>query len=218
MALSKPCEVKIWTSSHGTDYHHFPSSLSKAFKENTHPKRDLLIKQPYIDAIPGRQMKEKFVKDFKFDFERIPSGTNRISIIMMGGNDIRCNAYLGACRIERHMSHLIELHKDSRHGLIVCGLLPSPVSWKETSSLFHRVSNRLYKQVEAANNPQHQKIAYLQLNHVFLDEKGLIEDARFFDPDRIHLNPTGAFQLAKHLIDSTIPIVETFFPIKSSWS
>ena len=211
MALSKPCEVKIWTSSHGTEYHHFPFSLSKAFNENIHPKRDLLIKSPYIDAIPGRQMKQKFVKDFEFDFERIPSGTNRISIIMMGGNDIRCNAYIGACRVEKHMSQLIEIHKDSRHGLIVCGLLPSPVTWQETASLFHRVSSRLYRQVETANMSQNKRIAYLQLNHIFLDEKGFIEDKRYFDPDRVHLNPSGAFLLAKHLIDSTIPIVETFF-------
>ena len=137
MALSKACEVEIWTSSHGTDYHHFPSSLSTAFKENTHPKRDLLIKSPYIDALPGQQLKEKFVKDFKFDFERIPSGTTKIFIIMMGGDDIRCSDYIGACRVERHLSQLIELHKNSCHGLIVCGLLPSPVTLKETSSLFH---------------------------------------------------------------------------------
>ena len=76
------------------------SVFLKVFNENTHPKKDLLIRSPYIDAIPGRQMKEKFVKDFNFDFERIPSGTNIISIIMGGGNVIWCNDCVGAFRVE----------------------------------------------------------------------------------------------------------------------
>ena len=109
------------------------------------------------------------------------------------------------------MSRLIELHRESCHDLIVCGLLPSPVTWKETSSLFHRVSHQFYKQVKVANKSQNKRIAYLQLNHIFLDEKGLIEDKQSFDPDCLHLILSGAFRLTKHLTDSTIPIVENFF-------
>jgi hypothetical protein len=71
MALSKPYEAKIWTSSHGTDYHYFPNSLLKAFNENTHPRRDSLIQLPSINAIPGRQTKEAFVREIrKMRFEK----------------------------------------------------------------------------------------------------------------------------------------------------
>ena len=211
MALSKPCEVMIWTSSHGTDYHHFPSNLEKSFNENTHTRKTSLIQLPLVNAIPGRQTTQTFVSDVKKNLETIPWETRRINIIMMGCNDIRSNDFLGASRIESSVSQLIELHKNYSHGLIVCGLLPSPVSWRRQALLFHKVSNRLYKQTEMSNTGvTHRQIAYLRLNHIFLDSKGFIDEEKFFDRDRIHLNPTGAYQLAKHLIDSMIPIIETF--------
>jgi lysophospholipase L1-like esterase len=211
MALSKPCEVMIWTSSHGTDYHHFPSNLEKAFNENTHPRKTSLIQLPLVNAIPGRQTTKTFVSDVRKEIETIPWETRRVNIIMMGCNDIRSNDYIGACRIETSISQLIGLHKSLGHGLIVCGLLPSPVSWTQQASLFHRVSSRLYKQTEMANSgAASRQIAFLRLNHIFLDEKGFIDEEKFFERDRIHLNPTGAYQLAKHLIDSMIPIIETF--------
>lgn len=211
MALSKPCEVMIWTSSHGTDYHHFPSNLEKAFNENTHPRKTSLIQLPLINAIPGRQTKHPFVAEIRENLENISWDDRRVNIIMMGCNDIRSNDFLGASRIETSVRQLIELHKNYSHGLIICGLLPSPVSWKKQALLFHKVSSRLYNQTEIANNgAAGRQIAYLRLNHIFLDQRGLIDEEKFFDRDRIHLNPCGAYQLAKHLIDSMIPIIETF--------
>ena len=211
MALSKPCEVKIWTSSHGTDYHYFPSSLSKSFQENTHPVRDVLVQLPLVNAIPGRQTTEAFVREFKNDFNLIPAETNRINIILMGDNDLRSNSYVGACRVERNIGRIIELHKGSRHGLIVCGLLPSPVNWAESDFLFHRVSNQLFQQVEMANSaPLGRRIAFLRTLHVFIDENGLIEAGKYFENDKVHLNQTGAFRLAQHLVNSLVPIAETF--------
>jgi len=211
MSLSKPCEVKIWTSSHGTDYHYFPSSLFIAFSQNTHPRKNELIQLPLVNALPGRQTTDKFVADFTQDFANISPDARRINIIMMGDNDVRNCDYIGACRVERNVGQLIELHKDSRHGLIVCGLLPSPATWRHTHSLFQRVSNRLYKQVNTANINSHgRKIAFLKTIQIFLDEKGFINGAKFFERDLIHLNSTGALQLACHLIDSTVSIVESF--------
>ena len=211
MALSKPYEVKIWTSSHGTDYHHFPSSLSKAFHENKHPLRDSLISFPLVNAVPGRQTREKLVTEVQKDLNDVPADTRRTNIILMGDNDIRCNDYIGACRIERNIGRLIELHRGSRHGLIVCGLLPSPATWKENDFLFHRVSSQLFAQVEIANSkPQGRQIAFLKTIHIFLDSDGLIDVHKYFMPDRVHLNSAGALRLAQHLVDSAIPIIETF--------
>ena len=211
MALSKPCEIKIWTSSHGTDYHHFPSALSKAFSENSHPLKNSLISLPLINAVPGRETKRKFVSEVHHDFEQIPPEVKRINVLLMGDNDVRKNDYVGACRVEQNIGQIIDFHKGSRHGLVICGLLPSPVSWKYTHFLFHRVSSRLYRQVETANlNANGRQIAYLRTMNIFFDDKGFIDEDRFFEPDRIHLNPRGAYQLAKHLIDNIIPITETF--------
>ena len=211
MALSKPYEVKIWTSSHGTDYHYFPSSLSKAFHENTHPQRDVLIQLPLINAKPGRQTKETFVREMKNEFDQISAETKRINIVLMGDNDIRSNDYVGACRVERNIGRIVELHKGSRHGLVVCGLLPSPVTWTESDFLFHRVSNQLFRQVETANSaPSGRRIAFLRTLHVFMDENGLIEAGKYFENDKVHLNQIGAFRLAQHLVNSLVPIAETF--------
>ena len=38
------------------------SVFLKVFNENTHPKKDLLIRSPYIDAIPGRKWKKNLWK------------------------------------------------------------------------------------------------------------------------------------------------------------
>jgi hypothetical protein len=211
MAAPKPFEVKIWTSSHGTDRHHFPASLQKAFFSNTHPLRDSLITLPLLNAIPGRETKDQFVAEFKQDFDNIPSDVRRVSVILMGDNDIRSNDYVGASRIESNIQRIIDFHHDSPHCLIICGLLPSPVSWTHTSFLFHRVSNRLYSKVDSLNKSSGQPhVAFLKVLNIFLDGKGFIEEQKFFDSDRIHLNPQGAFQLANHLITSILSTVQSF--------
>jgi hypothetical protein len=211
MPPSEPCEVKIWTSSHGTDRHYFPSNLEKAFSENLHLYRDLLIQTPLIDAQPGRQTRASFVTQVKNDLQNIPSWLTRINIILMGDNDLRSNDYVGAVRVENNIGQIIDFHKDSRHGLIVCGLLPSPATWLENDFLFHRVSNRLFKLVEQANStPSGRKIAYLRTFHIFTNEGGLLDVNRYFEYDRVHLRNEGAYRLAKHLVDNTVLIAEAF--------
>ena len=164
-----------------------------------------------VNAIPGRQTKDVFVREVTQDFENIPPDVKRINIILMGDNDVRNNDYVGACRVEQNIGKLIELHKNSRHGLIVCGLLPSPATWRNTHSLFQRVSSRLFKQVNIANsNSLGKKIAFLKTIQIFLDEKGFIDGLKFFERDLIHLNLTGAFHLACHLVNNTVSIAESF--------
>jgi lysophospholipase L1-like esterase len=211
MSLSKPFEVKIWTSSHGTDYHYFPSNLQKAFNENENERKNNLIQFPHVNAIPGRQTKDKFVSEFQHDFSNISQHERRINIFMLGDNDIRCNDHVGACRIERNVGKLIDLHRNSQHILVVCGLLPSPVTWNYNETLFNRVSNRLQSQIEIANtNSKERRFAFLKLMHIFQNDEGLIDDDKFFEKDKTHLNHLGACQLAKHLIDNIIVIAETF--------
>jgi hypothetical protein len=211
MALSKPFEVKIWTSSHGTDYHHFPSSLQKAFSNNTHPLRDSLISLPLVNAIPGRETKSPFVYDFRHDFDNIPLDVRRVNVLLIGDNDIRNNDYVGASRIENNFQKIMDFHKGSPHCLIICGLLPSPATLTHTIFLFHRVSNRLYGMVELQNKHQdNTHIAFLKVMNIFLDERGFINEEQFFEPDRIHLNTKGAFHLADHLITSLLSIVQSF--------
>jgi hypothetical protein len=205
-----PYEALIWTSSHGTAFHHFPKNIERSLKENTNENKNIISKIE-INAVPGRQTKNLFVAEMTQNFWSIPDETKRINVILMGDNDIRSNDYLGASRVEQNIGRIIELHKGSRHGLIVCGLLPSPATWKENDFLFHRVSNRLYKQVESANsNPLGRRIAFLKTIHVFTGENGLLDAENLFERDLIHLQQEGAYKLAKHLVDNIILIANTF--------
>jgi len=212
MALSKsplPFEVMIWTSSHGTPFHHFPVNLVKAYDECTHHNKHL-ITMPSVNAIPGRCMKPGFFLEVQADFEKIDPKARRMNIILMGDNDVRCMALPGSYRVLKQGGRLVELHGDTHHALVLCGLLPSPATHNITSRLFDITSCKLKELCEESHTtPAGRFISYLKLSHIFNDQDGLIDFKKYFETDGVHLNPSGAFQLAQYLVNNAIDFAES---------
>ena len=100
-----PCVVKIWTSSHGTDRHHFPGALQTEF--NSSIEKSEYMKYPLIDAKPGRLMNDRFFGQIEDDFAMIPDDTSRLNVILMGDNDIRTHGNGGGYRILNKSKKLI---------------------------------------------------------------------------------------------------------------
>ncbi len=212
MALSRPIipfDVLIWTSSHGTSFHHFPVNLGKAFNDCKHEHKNL-IKAPFVNAVPGRCMKPGFFLEVKTDLERFDPKARRMNIILMGDNDVRCMAFPGSYRVVKQGGRLIKLHENTPHALIMCGLLPSPATHNITSKLFDITSRNLKDLCEESHTtPAGQFISYLKLSHLFNDPDGLIDYQKYFEEDAVHLNPTGAYRLAQYLITYAIDFAES---------
>jgi hypothetical protein len=214
MALSKnqiPFEVLIWTSSHGTSFHHFPINLGRAYQDCQHQHKNLIL-EPFVNAVPGRCMKPGFYREVETDFERIEEGTRRMNIILMGDNDVRCLAFPGSYRVIKQSERLVELHKNTPHALVLCGLLPSPATHNITSRLFDITSRNLKDICEQSHTSlEGQFISYLKVSHLFNDQDGLIDYQTYFEPDGVHLNPTGAYQLAQHLVNYAADFAESCY-------
>lgn len=210
MALSKPFEVKIWTSSHGTSYHHFPLNLEKAFRDSTNEKKDSLIQSPCVNAIPGRCLTKRFVEEVKTDLEKSDPLVRQMNIILMGDNDVRSLAFSGSYRVVSQIGKLIELHENTQNALILCGLLPSPATHMVTARLFDYTSSNIRNLCdEAHTTPRGRFISYLKLSHLFNDQDGLIDYLRYFEEDGVHLNPTGAYRLAQYLVHHAMDFADS---------
>jgi hypothetical protein len=105
---------------------------------------------------------------------------------------------------------IVELHKGTPHALVLCGLLPSPATHNLTSVSFDVTSRKLNDLCEQSHStPAGRYISYLKLSHLFNDQDGLLDYNTYFESDGVHLNPTGAYRLAKYLVGYAIDFAES---------
>lgn len=206
-----PCSVTIWTSSHGTDRHHFPLSLGSAFNELL-PEVEKYMFLPSISAKPGRFSNSDFMREFTNNFNDLPPQPTHLNIILMGDNDIRSLGVDGGWRHYKNALKMIEMTKNSPHALLLMGIMPSPVSYLQTDVHADYCDFRVRKEVEALHKTKDlsgpQKIGFIRTAQFFDDENGFIENELYFKRDRIHLNKAGAKQLATHLLDNAMSFIQ----------
>ena len=188
--------VRLFTSSHGLASHHFPKALARVFKENS------LIEYPVVDAVGGRVMHEDFVAYYKQEFEKIKQTRKpTISILLLGDNNIRRYAVVGAFRVYQHTKEITELHKGTCHPLLVCGLVPSPKTIPQSGILCEHVDDVLQKMINDLHcDPAGRLFGYVCTTSFFVDEQGFVIEKKHFAKDGIHLNELGAHVLALHLL------------------
>ena len=200
-------EVKIFTSSHGTEFHHFPQTLAQIFAENS------FIQYPLIDAEPGRMFHATFFKKYKEDFEGIQNqDTPRISVIIIGDNNIRNEAFRGGFRILQMAGKLIELHKGTIHPLLFFGLMPSPITHCSTYQLAEYSDSRvedLFKAAQKESQTNGKLFTFVRLSEFFEDEGSVMRDL-FFEKDKIHLNQKGAQTLAQQILRFATQVAENY--------
>ena len=205
-----PCVVKIWTSSHGTDRHHFPGALQSEFNSCT--EKSEYMKYPLVDAKPGRLMNDRFFGQIEDDFAMIPDDTSRLNVILMGDNDIRTHGNGGGYRILNKSKKLINLHKDTKHALLLMGQMPSPVSHVQTSGISDYADFRVQREIEKLHQEtttDHQeKIGFVRTSLFFDDPFGFLDHERYFTRDRVHLNHEGAQCLARNLIKNVLSFIQ----------
>jgi len=122
-----PIKCRIWTSSHGNDNHYFPKELSQLFQNK------FGIDTPIIDSRPGRLFNDEFMTEFEANFHGLTDP--QINVILMGDNDLRTHAVHGAQRTQENTKKIINLHKNTPHGLLIFGSLPSPATFPQTAPL-----------------------------------------------------------------------------------
>ena len=205
--MDLPAEVVIWTSSHGTDYHHLPAELEKIYSKNTNMQE--YLNKPLINAKPGRLMNSQFMQDFTSDFQTINPSTTRLSIILMGDNDLRCLGVSGCYRVLNNTRKLIKLHENSQHALLIFGLMPSPATHHQTSGHADYCDFRVRKEIERAHEiDKSRNIGFVKTSVFFDDPQGFIRNRYYFCPDGVHLKPAGAKCLAKNILNKSFSFLQ----------
>ena len=206
----RPCVVKIWTSSHGTDRHHLPGALQIEY--NSIPGISEHMKYPLIDAKPGRLMNDRFLKEIEDEFAILPDDTSRLNVILMGDNDIRTHGQGGGYRILSKSKKLINLHKNTKHALLLMGQMPSPVSHVQTSGISDYADYRVQREIEKLHQQSTvdhpEKIGFVRTSLFFDDPFGFLDHERYFTRDRVHLSQEGAQCLAQNLIKNALSFVK----------
>ena len=205
--MTLPVEVVIWTSSHGTDYHHLPLEIDKIYSKSTNMPE--FLNKPLINAKPGRMMNSQFMKDFTSDFQTINPSTTRLSIILMGDNDLRCLGVSGCYRVLNNTKKLIKIHEGTHHALLLFGLMPSPATHYQTSGHADYCDFRVRKEVEKAHvlgNPRN--IGFVKTSMFFDDPQGFIRNRHYFCQDGVHLKIAGARCLAKNILNKSLSFLQ----------
>ncbi len=202
-----PVDVVIWTSSHGTPFHHLPQELEKIYSKNVRMKA--FLNKPLFNAKPGRLMNSQFMFEFTHDFERIDPSTTRLSIILMGDNDLRSLGIDGCSRVFNNSKKLISLHESSHHALLLMGLLPSPGTHLQTSGFADYCDFRVKKEVEKAHEKgDPEKLGFVRTSVFFNDREGHIKHKIHFCLDGVHLKPEGARCLARNLLNKSVNFMQ----------
>ena len=204
-----PLTVRIWTSSHGTEYHHFPQSL----KEEYQKKQEYfsLFSEPEVFAKPGRLWDRWFMWEFENHFDPCAT-TPTLNVILLGGNDIRRDFKRGCCRIYYGSKALIGMHAQSPHLLLLMGSMPSPATHEQTEWISARTNEAVRGEiVKEFNKETGRSFGYGSTVSFFTNEEGYFRANQYFDPDGIHLNPHGARRLAKGLLKCINQMAHQFF-------
>lgn len=203
--VPRPFSLKIWTSSHGLRSHFFPQALTRAFEENE------LIKFPIVDAVGGRLIDQNFVDSYKEDFDKIrDSDEPRISVLLLGDNNIRSYANKGAFRVFKYTKQIIELHKNTCHPLLVCGMMPSPKTIARTGIISEYVDDIIQEEItKLQSDPKGRFFGYVCTTSFFTDEEGFIISKKYYSKDGIHLNQLGAYSLANNILANSKFLADT---------
>lgn len=201
----KSFSVRIFTSSHGLSSHFFPQALKSVFESRN------LIKYPSVDAEGGRVFSDAFMDHYKLEFEKIKqAGEPTISILLLGDNNIRAQAVRGAFRVCKYTKEIIELHKNTCHPLLVCGLMPSPETWPKSLLLCEHVDDVLQETIEQLHcNPAGRFFGFVCTTSFFTDSEGFVISKKHFSKDGIHLNELGAHVLALNLLSNARVLAAT---------
>ena len=214
MDICSQYKVKIWTSSHGMHHHFLPRALKAIFQPNT------LIEFPMINARPGRLIDDNFYDEFKEDFDSLDRAVNnkpQINVLLMGDNNIRTHAFKGGFRIYNTTKMIIDLHKDTRHPLLVLGVMPSPGTFAQTLPLSEFTDDILDKYVKAYHRKgQASNIAFATTMRFFSDSEGFLLYKTLFKTDGIHLNETGALQLALKILLGAARMADMLIQIRET--
>ena len=189
----QPIVVKIFTSSHGRPGRHLIQGLEKVFCQNS------FMTFPSINFKPGRLVNYRLYNEVKRDFFRIPIGEQRLTIIILGDNDLRVDLDQGMRRVSNYYKEIVKIYENSKHLLLLLGTLPSPISQKFTDRYSLKNDFRIQNLVEEQNSDH---ICFLKTQTLF-DRVGVPQKA-FFEKDLTHLRPIGAEVLAKAVHDKAL--------------
>jgi hypothetical protein len=185
-----PFQVKIWTSSHGTARHYFPETLHKNFITNDY------YLFPTIDAKPGRLTDEEFMENFLTDFGKISENVKRVNVLLMGDNDLRKDLDRGAFDLFSNTKICIEKHLDTRHALLVLGLIVSPYLFNLRGSHFNVADFKIEQEVRNLHSQEKgRNIGFSRTSTYFSNSH-----QNYFERDNTHLNKIGAQCLVDHML------------------
>lgn len=203
--VKTPFKVKIWTSSHGLESHHFPQSLETVFQESSK------LKQIQIDAKGGRQINEEFVAEYLKDFRKVKElGEPQITVLLMGDNNIRKFAKKGAFKVFKFTKEIIKAHEGTCHPLLVLGLMPSPKTHHSTISIAEYLDDILQETIFKLHKDSSGRFfAFVCTTSFFTNQDGFILNKKYFSRDGIHLNKDGALALASNIVENARLLAET---------
>ena len=189
-------KVKLWTSSHGMHKHYLPQSFKQIYKPNP------LIALPEIDAKPGRLINEIFFDELKSDFDNLDENSPpQINVLLMGDNNLRTQAFRGGFRLYKTTKQIVDLHKETRHPLLVLGVLPSPGTYNQTLPL-SEFSDNIIQQYIIDNHQKGQarNVVFVAATPFFSDTEGFLLYKTLYSRDGVHLSRMGALQLALKIL------------------
>lgn len=188
--------VTIWTSCHGDEHHFLPQVIEGIFADNEY------ITEPHLNAVPGRFMTHELVAEIREHLGRLTKP--HINVLMLGESNVQTFAIKGAFKYFKYTKEIIELHRGTKHGLLVCGLLPCPKLYAQVTALSNFVDNKLHKAVQNLHETEGisaANIGFVPLEGHFRDKDGFLLSRMYFEDDEIHLNETGVLKLAPTLLD-----------------
>lgn len=188
--------VRIWTSCHGSDNHFLPQSLEQLFLEND------FIEMPEVHSVPGRFLKHEVVEEIRIHLSNVTQP--HINILMLSENNIKSCALKGAFKVYKHTKEIIELHKNTPHGLLICGMLPCPKHYSQIIALSEFTDDKIQLEVtklHQTGDVSFANLAFIYLASIFKDNEGFLLNKMYFEKDEVHLNESGAFTLARNLLD-----------------
>jgi hypothetical protein len=121
----------------------------------------------------------------------------------MGDNDLRTHAVHGAQRVQENTQTLINLHKNTPHGLLLFGCLPSPATFPQTTPLANYLDDLVEKEViklTCSDPSAYGNIGFVHTSVLFCNQEN---SHQLFEKDGIHLNEMGAQFLAHHILSYT---------------
>ena len=153
---------------------------------------------PQINAKPGRLIDDNFYDELKKDFDSLDEKSQpQINVILMGDNNIRTQAFKGGFRLYRTTKQIINLHKETRHPLLVLGVMPSPGTFAQTLPLSEFSDNIIQQYlINLHHQGQAKNVAFVAATPFFSDSEGYLLYKTLFKKDGIHLTQMGALQLA----------------------